>query len=294
MTTTDPNFNITYDFNNITEIAFNRIGSSYKSPVVTNVTKSSGNNKITIYYTANNSISIYEGVITNISVNGNFFKGDGTYLIVLSGTSLTTKSNMYILLPFSLGNFDNKPSSSEVTKILNHLHVQFNPTANSYITRLNEAVNVNNLIDTNSTYTYCIPKDNNNTDFLLYKNTVSVVYNNNSELMRSLNITTKAEQNYNLFINPSMKLTLDTQQIDSEIMIDCQPINITPAGETRAMEKVDRFKATGGKAVEDNNVLVGFLIAFIVLCIIGMFIKIFFWFKRNIQQTPIEPVNTAG
>ena len=306
----DEQFNFTYNLSIIKKLIFNSSNllgtNSLESPLLINpsINSSENQNTFNVKYKSTSSpeISNISSVLTSLSICNNFFVA-GSYLIVLSGNILTNAGNMkiYITLPFILGGVDNTPSTLEITKILDAAKTQIAyGTVDGII--LQSSLVLNTLIDPKSQYLYGrADKDRfdkspftsyyqDDQCFFIYKETVSRVSSEYTELLKLLNASNGRPvvnyiTNINLYKNTKIDPTLSQTQSTGEIMIDCSPIEITTSAENN---DTVMFKADNENKITSESTINSIFLLLFTFIICYILFKIFqtIWVIFIKKQTP--------
>jgi len=260
----DLSFNFSYNFNDITQLVFsiNKLldTPSYASPIAINpsLNSSVSQNIITINYTEGNKPTSLTASINKISITADI-TSISTYAIVLEGSILTKiNSNLYIVIPFNTGATNNQTGNSlAIEQIVTRANNQI--INNKTDTILQNPISLNALIE-NKDYSYynsptfTTTLTSRSSNFVLYKKNPGQISNfdilkNGFTPIVKISPTNIAKTN---IFSPEFITNISS----NEIMIDCQPVEITTKEQT-VMFQIDEEKSKEST----NQLFINFLIA---------------------------------
>jgi hypothetical protein len=262
----DPSFNFSYNFNDITQLVFSKNKlldtPSYSSPIAINpsLNSSVSQNIITINYTEGTKPTSLTASINKISITADII-GTSPYAIVLEGSILTKiNSNLYIVIPFNTGATNNQTGNSlAIEQIVTRANNQIINTNSDTI--LQNPISLNALIE-NKDYSYyngptfTTTLTSGSSNFILYKK-------NPGQIGDFKVLTTGAGFSPIVKISPTNIAKTNkfspefiTNVSSNEIMIDCQPVEITTKEQT-VLFQIDKEKSKEST----NQLFINFLIA---------------------------------
>ena len=287
----DPNFNFSFNFNEINQLIFStnttlKSASGISSIPMNPTLQSSNQNGITVMYSDENqypvtltasidTINIMQDIIFPINpYNKN------QYAIVLSGNVLTaSNATLYIIIPFVTQAQNNAtPNSKAIETIVNLAKAQIIDGVTN--TSLGIPAPLNDLITPGSTYYYVNnPEFRNrvtNKPFIIYKGDAGQI---SEACISLLNTFTNGNLLANTSENPLDDLKtnqftplIKTAPINSEIMIDCSPVEITTDGGNVMFSSQDTIF---GNFVNDssNKAIITYIYFFFVFIIFVLIIQ---------------------
>jgi hypothetical protein len=297
----DLKFIFSYNFNDINQLVFSRnseIGSLFITSALAinpSIKSSSTQNVINMKYT---NITIEENIsctINQISIARNILTENPTsFSIVLHGNVLTSPgTNLYIIIPFEVQSSNNKtPNSVAVEQIVKMASIQLRDNKSQTI--MDEPISLNNLIENNTLYKYCVKPIYNtpqlNNTIIIYKENVAVI---SGLYIKFLTIFNAGDANNHVLDTSEMfqnKFTPEVQKETStnEIMIDCSPVQITTKEKNVMFSKKDGIYGSTSTSKNETIVASFFLIIFSFLTFYLLY-KIFkIWSGYFFKDTDIS------
>jgi hypothetical protein len=295
----DTKFTFSYNFNDINQLVFSRnteIGSHFISSALAinpSIKSSSTQNVVNMKYMNITNEETISSTINQISIVRNILIDKITsYSIVLHGNVLTKPgTNIYIIIPFEIQISNNKtPNSIAIEQIVKMASIQLQD--NKAQTIMDESISLNNLIENNTMYKYCVnvifdtPKSNDSV--IIYKENVGVISKEYIRFLNQFNTTpySKISSSSEMFQN---QFTPEVQKETStnEIMIDCSPVEITTKDENVMFTTMDDIYGSTTTATNETIVASFFLIIFSLLSLYILYATFKMWSSYFLNDSDI-------
>lgn len=295
----DLKFTFSYNFNDISQLIFSR-NTELRSHFITSaiainpsIKSSSTQNVVNMKYINITNEEIVSSTINQISIARNILIDQITsYSIVLHGNVLNKPgTNIYIIIPFEVQMSNNKtPNSIAIEQIVKMASIQLED--NKAQTIMDEPISLNNLIENNTKYTYCVnpifstPQVNNSV--IICKENVGVISKLYIKFLNQFNTSLydKVLDSSEIFQN---QFTPEVQKETStnEIMIDCSPVEITTKDENVMFSTMDDIYGSTTSYTNETIVASFFLIIFSFITLYLLYATFKLWSSYFLKDADI-------